>query len=73
MIYHYVVAFDNTILGVYGKELRELAFEKAAMHRSKGIKCEVFTKDGNRQCATVRLLPRRGPDGSAPRPLVSER
>jgi hypothetical protein len=55
MIYHYVVSFNNTILGVYGKELRELAFERAAMHRAKGIECEVFTRDGKKQSATAQF------------------
>lgn len=55
MEYHYVVEFDNTILGVYGKALRELAFEKAAMHRSKGIDCEVYTRSGPRQSANSKF------------------
>jgi hypothetical protein len=48
--YHYVVSsIDNTILGIYGKALRELAFESAAKHRNRGVNCEVFTKFGFRQ------------------------
>ena len=53
---HYVVAFDNTILGVYGKALRELAFEKAAAHRAKGIACEVFTQGGERQSSGAKYV-----------------
>jgi len=49
MTHHYIVAFDNTIIGVYGSALRELAFERAGEHRAKGIVCEVFTRDGKRQ------------------------
>ena len=54
MTYHYIVAFENTILGVYGKELRELAFERAAEHRKK-VPCEVFTCDGERQHAGAKF------------------
>lgn len=54
MEYHYIVAaVDNTIIGAYGKELRELAFEKAAMHRKNGLACEVFTRAGTRQRCTA--------------------
>lgn len=49
MTYHYIVAFDNTIIGIFGSELRELAFERAAKHRQKGTQCEVFTRSGKRQ------------------------
>jgi len=49
MEFHYVVAFDNTILAVYGKALREDAFANAARHRLNGTPCEVFTKAGKRQ------------------------
>lgn len=49
MEYHYIVASDNTILGIFGKNLRELAFERAAKHRANGVRCEVFTRTGTRQ------------------------
>ena len=48
MEYHYVVAFDNTVLAVFGKNLREMAFESAARHRANGVTCEVFTRAGKR-------------------------
>ena len=56
MTYHYIVAgLTNTVIGVYGSALRELAFEKAAEHRAKGIACEVFTKSGKRQACTSKF------------------
>ena len=56
MEYHYIVAgINNTIIGVYGKALRELAFEKAGEHRAKGIACEVFTQAGKRQGCTAQF------------------
>lgn len=58
MDHHYVVSFDSTILGVYGCALRELAFEKAAAHREKGIACEVFTQGGERQSSGAKYATR---------------
>ena len=57
MEYHYVVAFDNTILAVYGKALRKDAFASAARHRLNGTPCEVSTKAGKRQHAREQFKP----------------
>ena len=51
MEYHYVVSFENTVLAVYGKALRENAFESAVKHRANGVACEVFTRAGKRLSA----------------------
>lgn len=47
--YHYIVSFDNTIIGIYGEMIREVAFDRAAKHRAGGVACEVFTRTGKRQ------------------------
>jgi hypothetical protein len=48
MTYHYVVSFTGAVVAVYGKALREHAFESASKHRANGVACEVFTRDGER-------------------------
>lgn len=48
MEYHYVVSSTGTIVAVYGKSLREHAFESAARYRRNGVPCEVFTREGKK-------------------------
>ncbi len=55
---NYIVSNDtNTIIGIYGKALRENAFESAAKFRAKGVGCEVFARTGER-AAIGDLLPK---------------
>jgi hypothetical protein len=48
MEYHYVVSSTGNVVAVYGKALREHAFESAARYRRNGVPCEVFTRAGKK-------------------------